>query len=66
LINLDLTSMDYTYLVIILTVVLACHFCYHVMKRSEDMKEIALVTLFAEVSLFLMWLALCGLHNIAG
>lgn len=66
MIDLDLTftARDYSYLVMILTIALALNLGYHVIKGSNDMKELAIATIGAEVLLFLMWLALCGLHNI--
>lgn len=66
MIDLDLTftARDYGCLIVILTIALALNLAYHFHKGSNEMKELALATLGAEVLLFLMWLALCGLHNI--
>lgn len=62
-IDLTFTTQDYSLLVAILNVALAANLGYHVFKGSNDMKELAYATIGAEIFLFLMWLALVGLHN---
>lgn len=61
--DITFTTYDYSCLVLILNIALGLNLLYHGLKGSNEMKELALATLGAEILLFLMWLALVGIHN---
>lgn len=62
--DLTLTSHGFTLICAFALIALALNFSIHVFFNKEDLLELGVATLMAEVFVLSMWLLLCGIHNL--